>query len=436
MATIKLTPEGVAAADWRYYKFIIAPKDKAIKTKRTKAVLSPIPEAAQFGLNAHPDETSTLVKMNALEAMFEAAQVKKKVSPEEIADFYNAIAKSMKANIALAAALRKSAGMAKSPYFRGVIGTICYTITKDGGKLSTAMALFPQAFEESAIAMVEAGENAGETKEVFARLAYAATENIKMMRKIKGALIYPGVLAGSIMSVVALIQFFVIPKMMPMFQTMLKSELPLSTRIVMGTGDFFQAYPWVVAFPFILVIILKAKWAKIVGNPSVQRSILKVPVVGEVVMAFCIIRSFRTLAILLKAVVPLNKAFGIAARVSGNIVVADYYGKMCKRCISGQGMEVAFYAERHALGELGSDIAEQVAVGQATGNTTIVLNEIVEGLKDEVSVKLEALPNLANFVMLVSFAPIVILIALAVMEPSLQMAQDTLAGTKSSSASP
>ena len=426
MATVKFTPEGIRSAQWRFYKYTIKPKDKTIKSKRIKCVYSPIPDASLLGLNVNIDELATRVPMNSMEEVFEVMQVKKKVSPAEIADFYNAIAKSLKANISLVKALEKCAGMAKSPYFRGVLGTICYFISKEGGKFSTALSLFPDAFDESTIAMIEAGENAGETKEVFARLGQAATENVRMGRKIKGALIYPAVLTVAISGVVALVQFFVVPKMMPMFESMSHGQLPLSTRIVMGSGNFFKHYPWVVALPCVVALFVKSKWKQISENHNFQRITLKVPILGEVVRSYSIIRSFRTLSILLRAVVPLGRAFEIASRVSGNIVVAEYYGKICKRCVAGQSMAVAFSAERHALGDLGTDIAEQISIGESTGNTPLVIQEIITNLQDEMAVKLEALPNLANFVMLSCFAPVVILIALSVVEPSLKMAQDTL----------
>lgn len=426
MAAIKFTAEGLKKADWRLYKYVISPKDKSIKLKRRKSVFSPSLDAALLGLNVYPDEMAVRVQMNPVEEMFEAMQVKTKVSPVEVAEFYNAIAKSLKANLAIGKSLEKCAGLAKSPYFRGVIGTICYYITKEGGKLSVAMALFPNVFEASTLAMVEAGESSGEITGVFQRLGSDASENVRIARKIKGALVYPLVLGLAITGVVMLMQFFVIPKMMPMFQSMSRGQLPLSTRIVMGAGNVLKTYPWLGLVPFLLVFVLKRKWSAIAEDTNFQRSIIKVPVLGETIKTFSLIKSLRTLGILLKAIAPLGPSFEIAARVSGNIVVGEYYTKISKRCVAGQSMSVAFAAERHALGDIGADISEQIAIGESTGSLNQVIQEIIAKLQEELMVKLDMLPNLANFVMLSLFAPVILLIALAVVEPSLKMAEDTL----------
>ena len=210
------TPAYIKSAVWGYYKFSITPRDKNIKSKRIVTVYCPFPDAARMGVNVHDDEQIARIKLNELEQRFEMLQVRRHVSQAEMTAFYGAVSKNLRSNIDILQTLKKCSGLAKSPFFRGVIGTMCYYISKEGGALSRAMTFFPEAFDETAVAMIEAGENSGETVEVFARLSQAESGNLKMTRRIKGILVYPVILGCAIGSVLMLIQCVVIPKMMPM----------------------------------------------------------------------------------------------------------------------------------------------------------------------------------------------------------------------------
>jgi type IV pilus assembly protein PilC len=413
----------MAEKAWELFRFSLSMKDPNIKLGRRITVLAPNYESAVLATGAHADE---MVKRLPVSPIDKYLNRSKKVKKEEYVGFLSALSKGLRSGSTMLSSLRRCIALARSAYFRGVLGSISYSIAQEGGRLSQAMEKHPTAFDDMTIALVQAGEESGRLVEVLQQLAVAATNNLKITRKIKGMMIYPAILGTAMVAAMGTIQFFVIPKMTPMFGAMLKGDLPFSTRTVLGMGNFLTAYPWVLAIPVVAGFIFVAQKKKIAAMPSVNRAVLKIPVIGNLTRGFIMLRALRSLALLLKSAVSLDRTFTITSRVATNLVFRDYFNAIHHRCREGHPLDEAFFRERHRVGEIGLEVAEQIAIARSTGNPAEVLSELADLLQSELDAKLDTLPNLLNVAMLGFFAPLFILVALAIIEPSIQMAVDTL----------
>lgn len=414
----------IKASKWRYYRYTLTPRDRSLQLKRTVQVYSPIPDAAALGSGCLDDEVLTREQLTGAGEMFEVLQGSQRVRPLDMVNFLVGLDKNLSAGVEMAKTLKKCARVAKTPYFRGVIGTMCHYTSKEGEKLSRAMALFPEAFEADTVAMIEAGEISGRDAEVRRRLAITAQENLRLATRLKGAMLYPKVLTVALVGVLGMVTFFVIPRLMVGFAGMMRSELPTSTKIVMGVAKLVTHYPAVLALPLSIVVGLYVYRKKIAAHPKVQRLVLRLPVVKDVATTYITVRSLRALAVLLRAVAPLKQVYDITGRVSGNVVFMEYFQRIYLRCKDGASPAEAYNAERHLIGDMGLDLADQMAIGESSGEYPPLLEAMADRLQVELSTKLEALPLVLNFVVLLFFAPVIVLLALSVIEPTLQFATD------------
>lgn len=420
------TPAAIARAQWRVHRFIITSRNSARRYQRRVSVYCPFPEAAHYGSGRQVDEILREEKLSGPGEAFERWQVRHRVHRKEVARFYSAMAKNLRVNTPLTETLQRCASGARTPFFRGVLATMCLYTSKEGGALSKCMRLFPEAFDDIAVALIEAGESSGGLVRIFERLAASAKETAKLSGRITGMLIYPAILAVAGTGVLAVIQFFMLPKLMPMFQAMMISSMPLSTRIVMDIGGFVEARPWVLGLAVVAGAWLLSKRKAMLRSPVYQRSVLKIPIIGELVRDYSMLRAIRTLSLMLDSVVSPDLTWNVAARVSGNVVLAEYFRGIHERCKQGLPLDRAFYAERHPIGELGLDLAHHMSTAQNTGRPAEELDEVADYLSASVNTRLDALPVFLNMTVIAAAMPFVLLLALAIVEPMLVMTGDVM----------
>jgi type II secretory pathway component PulF len=420
------TPAAIARAQWRIHRFTITGREPAKCHKRRISVYCPFPEAAPYGTGRQLDEILRKEKLSATGEAFERLQVRRRAHRKEIARFYSAMAKNLRVNTPLAETLQRCASGARTAFFRGVLGTMCLYTVREGGALSKCMRLFPEAFDDIAVALIEAGESSGGLVSVFDRLAASAKETARLSGRITGMLVYPAILAVAGSGVLAVIQFFMLPKLMPMFEAMMTSNMPLSTRIVMGIGGFVEAHPWMPGLVAGAGAWRLSKRSAMLRSPACQRLVLKIPILGELVRDYSMLRAIRTLSLMLDSVVSPELTWNVTARVSGNASLAEYFRGIHARCKNGAPLDQAFYAERHALGELGLDLAHHMRTARNTGRPSEELNEVADYLSASVNTRLDALPVFLNMAVIAAAMPFVLLLALAIVEPTLVMANDVM----------
>ena len=414
---------------WKLYHFAVTASSGRKTFTRKISVFSPIKEAAKFGTGAQMDENIRELQLNDVESFLRRTGQPKKPKAMEVVTFLLAMSQNLRAGVSVTDALKRCSTNAKTPYFRGVLGCMAYYTSTLGGDLSTVMALFPECFNEVVVARIEAGETAGKLQPAFESLGQSEKEDYKLKRKLAGMMLYPAILGVAIFGLFMLVQFFVLPRMSTLFEAMSHSGLPLSTRIVMGTANFVKTHWYFLIIPITAGYYLIENRHHIFASDAWQRFVLQVPGVGPVVRHMVVIRSLRVLSTLLSSGAPVVKTFEIVARVSGNVVYATYFDAIFQHMKAGDAIDKAFFAERHRIGEIGLDIAQQMQISAGTGDPRDALGTLVEIQQTDMQTKLDTLPILLNAFMLFSIAPFFILLALAIIEPSLAMAQDATRAT-------
>ena len=274
---------------------------------------------------------------------------------------------------------------------------------ESGATVADAMRNHPKGFSDLYTNMVAAGEAGGILDTILMRLATFLEKNDRLVRKVKGAMVYPAV----IMSVAALAIVILLWKVIPVFKDMFASvnmELPLPTKIVIGMSAFLNDYWWAIGLgAFAFSILIQRVYATPEGKLGIDKLMLKLPVLGDVLRKASVSRFTRTLGTLISSGVPILDGLEITARTAGNRVVQDAI--MASRAsIAGGDTIAAPLAKSNVFPPM---VISMIAVGEQTGGLDEMLTKIADFYDDEVDAAVSALLSLLEPIMIVVLGVVV-----------------------------
>lgn len=274
---------------------------------------------------------------------------------------------------------------------------------ESGHTVADALSKHPKAFSSLYVNMVAAGEAGGILDTILMRLATFLEKNDKLVRKVKGAMIYPSV----IMSVAAVAVVTLLIFVIPVFQNMFSSAgqaLPLPTRIVIAGSKFLRGYWWA-----LLAIVLsggyffKKYYASNEGKLVVDRFMLRFPVLGDVLRKSAVSRFTRTLGTLISSGVSILEGLEITAKTAGNRVIQDAI--MASRASIAGGETIAGPLQKSKV--FPPMVISMISVGEQTGGLDEMLTKIAEFYDDEVDAAVSNLLSLLEPVMIVFLGVVV-----------------------------
>jgi type IV pilus assembly protein PilC len=291
----------------------------------------------------------------------------------------------------------------------------------EGGMLlSQAMARHPKVFDRLYIAMVEAGEAAGILDAVLDRVALQIEKEMKIKRRVKGAMIYPTVVLCFAFLVLAGMLMFLVPIFEDIFAD-LEGELPMLTKVVVTASKVMKGY-WFIIFPGIGAGIYGfRRWKRTPAGRQVwDRFKLRAPAgIGKVVLKVTMARFSRTLATLVAAGVDIIKALEISGTTAGNWVIESALADV--RAKVHQGVPIAQpLIENPVFPPL---VSQMVKVGEETGELEKMLDKIADFYEDEVDASIQALTSIVEPLMMIGVGVVVGIIIISMYMPMFKLLQ-------------
>ena len=286
-----------------------------------------------------------------------------------------------------------------------------------GLPLAVAMKKFPKVFNSLFVALVNVGENTGRLEEAFQQLAEYISLEVETKRRVKSAMRYPVIVISFIVLAMIILNIWVIPVFADMFGKF-GVELPLSTRILIGTSNFFVKYVW---FIFALLFLLPFTWLWWIKTPAGRykwgKWQLKIPVMGSILIRSQLARFSRSFAIMIRSGVSLNVALTLVADAIDNAYLAEKVLKMREGVERGESM----YQTAVASGMFSPLVLQMFAVGDETGQIDTLLIEVAEHYDREVDYELKALTSKIEPILLLVVAGMVLILALGIFTPMWDM---------------
>ena len=319
------------------------------------------------------------------------------IGMRDIVIFTRQFSTMINAGLPLVQALDILARQSENKALAAVVREVVFDV-ESGNTVADAMRKHPKAFSDLYTNMVAAGEAGGILDTILNRLAVFMEKNDALVRKVKGAMIYPTV----ILCVAGLCVIILLWKVIPVFSSMFDSvgmELPLPTKVVIGLSYFLTTYWWALligggSFGF---------FATPGGQLAIDKFLLKVPVLGDVLRKSAVSRFTRTLGTLISSGVSILDGLEITARTSGNRVVQDAI--MGSRASIAGGDTIAGPLQKSEV--FPPMVISMIAVGEQTGGLDEMLTKIADFYDDEVDAAVSALLSLLEPVMIVFLGVVV-----------------------------
>ena len=286
---------------------------------------------------------------------------------------------------------------------------------ESGSTLSEALAQHPKIFNRLYVNMVRAGEAGGVLDVTLDRLAGFQEKAQKIKGKVKAALVYPVVVMGVAVAIMAFLMVVIVPRFKEIFADLLEGRpLPALTEFVMGISMLVKDRFWIVAgaaFGAWIVIKLIGKTAK--GRYALDALKLKAPVFGRLIRKASIARFARTLGTLISSGVPILQALTIVRDTTGNAAIAPAVTRVHDAVKEGERIVQPLKASR-VFPPL---VISMVDVGEQTGALPDMLLKVADIYDDEVDNAVAGITSLLEPVMIVFLAVVVGTIVISMFLP-------------------
>ena len=326
-----------------------------------------------------------LVSVREAPAQVRMPGLRKGVSTRDVVIFTRQFATMINAGLPLVQSLTILSAQTENKTLKDITKAVVYDV-EAGNTLADALRKHPKAFSDLYVNMVAAGEAGGILDTILLRLATFLEKNDALVRKVKGAMVYPGVIMSVAVIAVAVLLIFVIPTFSAMFASV-NMTLPFPTRIVIGVGVWgFRAY-----------------YRTPNGRKVVDGTLLRAPVVGDLLRKSAVSRFTRTLGTLISSGVSILDGLEITAKTAGNKVIHDAV-MQSRQSIAG-GETIA--GPLQSSNVFPPMVISMISVGEQTGGLDDMLTKIADFYDTEVDVAVSALLSLMEPIMIVVLGVIV-----------------------------
>ncbi len=327
----------------------------------------------------------------------------KPVSAKDIAFFSRQMATMMKSGVPIVSALEIIGGGHKNPRMKKMVDSI-RTDIEGGSSLHEAISRHPVQFDELYRNLVRAGEGAGVLETVLDTVANYK-ENIEALKgKIKKALFYPMMVVVVAILVSGIMLVFVVPQFEEVFRGF-GADLPAFTQLIVNASRFMVSWWWLILIAVggsVIAAIMAYKRSPKMQH-TMDRLILKVPVIGQIMHNSSIARFARTTAVTFKAGVPLVEALGIVAGATGNKVYEEGVLRMRDDVSVGYPVNMAM----KQINLFPHMVVQMTAIGEEAGALDTMLFKVAEYFEQEVNNAVDALSSLLEPMIMVFIGVVV-----------------------------
>ncbi len=324
-------------------------------------------------------------------------QVKKKIKPKDIALFTRQLSTMLISGIPIAQAFDIVGKGHENPSVQKLVSSIKQDV-ESGTSLTQALGKYPLYFDALYCNLVAAGEQAGILDNILDKLATYKEKIEAIKGKIKSALFYPTAVVVVAFIITAVLLVFVIPQFESLFKGF-GADLPALTKMVVALSRGFQDWWWAIVGSIVGTVVVTAYSYKrsLAMQHTLDRTLLRAPIIGLIVKKATIARFARTLATMFAAGVPLVEALDSVAGASGNRVY--YEGTLSIKNDVSTGMQLQ--AAMNATGLFPNMVIQMVAIGEESGELDSMLGKVADFYEREVDDAVAGLSSLLEPIIMV-----------------------------------
>lgn len=315
---------------------------------------------------------------------------KQKITASDISVFSRQMATMMSSGVPLVQSFDIVGRGHENPSMQDLIMNVKAGV-ESGSSLAESLAKHPLYFDDLFCSLVHAGEQAGILENLLDKIATYKEKVEAIKGKIKKALFYPAAILVVSFIITAILLIFVIPQFESMFKNF-GGDLPAMTQFVVKLSEVFQAWWWAIfgGVGAVLYGIGQLKRRSKRFNEMMDRAILKLPIIGDIITKATIARFARTLSTMFAAGMPLVEAMETVANAAGNSVYTRAILGMKDEVATGQQVNVAM----RDTGLFPNMVVQMLAIGEETGTVDSMLAKVADFYEEEVDNMVDGLSSL------------------------------------------
>jgi MSHA biogenesis protein MshG len=345
----------------------------------------------------------------------------KKVQPIDVQLFSRQMYTLIKSGVPLMRGLAGLQESAISKSFGRVIKDLRESLDS-GRELSAAMRRHPECFSNFYLSMIRVGEMTGRLEEVFLRLYDHLEFDRDMRGRVKSALRYPVFVILAMVIAMGIINVFVIPQFVTVFAKF-GAELPLMTRILIGTSSFtVRFWPLLLGVVIALFFGFRAWTATPAGLYTWDRYKLRIPIAGKIVLKGTMARFARSFALSMKSGVPIVQALTVVSQTVDNAYLCARIEQMRDGVERGESI----LRTSTTAGVFTPIVLQMIAVGEETGSLEELMDEIAQMYEREVDYELKTLSSQIEPILITFLGAMVLVLALGIFLPMWDMGKVAL----------
>ena len=300
------------------------------------------------------------------------------VSSKDLVIFFRQLAILIEARVPIAVSLSSIQEQTTNPYLKNALKKIVSDV-EDGMSFSDAMENFKDIFSLLSINVIRAGETSGTLKKAVDHVSENIERNYNLTARVRGALIYPGVIMVVFFIVGFVVSAFIIPNLSKMIRD-LNATVPWYTTVVMNTGDFMQRWWWAVLVLIAGIVIAMVYYIKTEeGKRDLDKIKLDMPVIGNIFKGLYISRFGENLAVLLNGGIPIVQAIKTTSDVIGNSLYREILLRAADEVKNGG--EMSLVLRQSAL--FPPMVSQMVKIGEESGQIDSTLIHISKFYESE-----------------------------------------------------
>ena len=334
----------------------------------------------------------------------------------DIRNFTTQLAVMIKAGINIRDAIEGVGEQVENPKFRKIIQQLKSDV-EAGQPFSEALAKHPKVFSPLYVNMVRASEMSGSFGKMLGRIATYLGQQAETRSMVRGAMIYPAIIA--IMAVVTTIFLltFVLPRFGKIFAGK-EALLPAPTMILMAISRFLREQWYIPVGVVVAGIAAFRMWIKSAkGHVQWDRFKLHMPLFKRMLRALYITRGLHTMGELISAGVPMLETLRITAEVSGNVVYERLWMQVHSAVQEGEKIVTPLQKQK----TLPKNVVQMISAGEESGKLGEVLREVADFYAKELRNTIKAMTSMIEPLMIVIMGLIVGFIAMSIILPIFKM---------------
>lgn len=386
-------------------------KYKAMKNDGTKTT-------GEYEANSR-DDVMEMITSNGyyplkVEEVIESAtiNINRKIKVKEISIFCRQMYTMLDAGVPLINALDLMSTQVTNKHLVEIVKELEEDVRK-GEMLSNSMRKFPEAFPTLLTSMVESGEASGNLDEMFLRMSTHFEKENKINNKVKGAMIYPIILAIVGVAALIVVMTFVMPTFVSLFDSS-GAELPFATRLLIGISSFMSNHYLMVVGILIAIIVGIVVYSKTEsGIYFFAKLKISFPLIKDLNRKMIVSRFTRTLSTLLASGVSLVESLPIVSAVLNNVIAEDEVLKIRERVVKGEGLSTPI--EDCEL--FPPMLSSMVRIGEESGALDDMLNKTADFYDEEVEQAIQTLTSMLEPIMIIIMGLVIGFMVIALMLP-------------------